>query len=185
MKKFAISMAAVALCSTMAFAGPKEDANQGPTGVGEGVLDCSGAVVLSCGDGATGAIGAGGTVAAYGCTGLSYDFAEEAVYEICVGGSGGTVSVDMNYSHSASADNDLFVLGSCDPSDCLGASLGTSGAENVTLNLGAGTYYAVVDGWEGLADGTSHDISVSCATPCEPSPVIEATWGTIKSVYGN
>ncbi|MEZ4651233.1 MAG: hypothetical protein R3E97_21070 [Candidatus Eisenbacteria bacterium] len=183
MKKIAISLAALAVVASAAFAGPKEDANQGPTGLGEGTLDCSGAASITCGGSASGPLGPGGTVAAYGCTTLSYDGAEEAVVEFCVGGAG-SVSVDMTYAHGAYNDLDLFVLGSCDPGDCLGASLGTSGAENVTANLAAGTYYAVVDGWNGLADGSGYDLSVSCSTPCT-NPVIESTWGAVKSIYAN
>lgn len=183
MKKFAISMAAVALCSTMAFAGPKEDAHQGPTGYGEGNLDCSGAADITCGGQASGAIGPGGGVDFYGCTGLFYGGAEEAVYEICTGADG-QLAVHMTYTHSGSSDNDLFVLGSCDPADCLGASLGTSGVEDVVVNVPAGTYFAVVDGWEGLADGTGHTVSVACSTPCG-TPVVKKSWGGIKSVYNN
>lgn len=182
MKKLVISLAALALASSVALAGPKQDGHQGPTGAGEGVLDCSGAVALSCGDGAVGSIAGGGTVASYACTGLSYDGAEEAVYEVCVGGDG-EVTVDVLYAHDdASNDLDLFLLGSCDPSDCIDASLDVSGVESVTAFLPAGTYYAVVDGWEGLANGSDHEISVSCDSPCA-TPTLERTWGAIKSVY--
>jgi hypothetical protein len=182
MKKIAISLAALAVVASAVYAGPKEDADQGPTGVGEGVLDCSGEAI-TCGGSASGPLGPGGTVAAYGCTTLSYDGAEEAVVPFCVGAQG-TVSVDMTYAHSSGNDLDLFILGSCDPGDCLGAATGTSGAENVTLALGAGTYYAVVDGWNGLADGSGYDLSVACDTPCS-TPTIESTWGSVKSVYAN
>lgn len=181
MKKIAISMAALAVIAGAVYAGPKEDANQGPTGLGEGILDCSGAARITCGEGGSGNGGAGGTVANYGCTTLSYDGAVEGVFEVCVGGQG-TVSVDMTYTQGSSNDLDLFVLGSCDPGDCLGSSLGTSGVENVTLNLAAGTYYAVVDGWNGLSNGSAYNLSVSCQTPCAV-PTIETTWGNVKSIY--
>ncbi len=184
MKKIAISLAAVAVIATGAFAGPKEDAHQGPTGIGEGALDCTGATYLTCGDFAVGSIGAGGSVAAYGCTGLSYDLAEEAVYEICTGADG-DLDVVSTYLHGTYNDLDLFVLGSCDPADCLGGSLGTDGFEQVVVNVPAGTYYAVVDGWNGLADGSDHDVSVSCAQACDVSPTIESSWGAVKSVYSN
>lgn len=180
MKKIAISLAALVLVAGAAYA-DKASEDQGPTGVGEGVLDCTGAAQVTCGGSASGPLGPGGTVSSYGCTTLSYDGAEEAVVEICTGAAG-PLTVDMTYAHNSSNDLDLFLLGSCDPGDCLDASLGVSGVENVSANVPAGTYYAVVDGWIGLADGSGYELRVTCSTPCS-NPVIDATWGTVKSVY--
>lgn len=182
MKKIAMSLVALAIVASGASAA-KIDEDSGPTGIGEGVLDCSGATMLTCGGTGTGVNGPGGTVALYGCTGLDYDFATEVVYEICTPDVG-DLTVQMNYVHDgATNDLDLFVLGSCDPADCLGASTAVSGFEEVVVpGAAAGTYYAVVDGWNGLADGSPHDLAVICATPCA-TPVLETTWGAVKSIY--
>ena len=134
-----------------------------------GALDCTGALIVDCGATATGTCGPGGNVDnTYGCTTLSYLGCEEVVYEICVGGDTDLI-VDMTYTHSDANDLDLFLLGSCDEIDCLDSSTGTSGAEQVVAAVGAGTYYAVVDGWNsggGRCDGSGHVVTVSCDEPC-------------------
>jgi len=182
MKRIAMSLAALALAASAASA-DKVSENL-PGEFGEGVLDCSSAVLLTCGGAGSGTNGPGGTVALYGCTTLDYDGISEFVYEICVGGPG-DLTVDMTYAHSSYNDLDLFVLGSCDPSDCLDFDAATSGFETVTIpGAGAGTYYAVVDGWAGRADGTPHDLTVRCSAPCN-TPVEETTWGAVKSIYAD
>ena len=184
MKKVVISAAAMLLVATVAFAGPKEDADSGPHGEGAGGLDCTTASYVTCGDTQTNAVGPGpGSVSLYGCTGLDYTGAEEFVYELCVGGDG-PVTVEMTYAHDGAVnDLDLFLLGSCDPADCIDFDAATSGTEVVSANLTAGTYYVVVDGWKALQDGSPHSLTVTCDTPCSATPVLDATWGQIKALH--
>jgi len=182
MKRVVISLVALAVMASAASADKLSENNSGTSA--EGVLDCSGARAVTCGAVVSGVNGPGGTVALYGCTTLGYDGWSEVVYEICVSGDGnGDLTVDLEYPHADYNDLDLFVLGSCDPADCLGYDAGTSGYERVTIPAAPGIYYAVVDGWEEAgADGSPHHLSILCASGCV-SPVEKTTWGALKSVY--
>lgn len=182
MKKIAIATLAIFAMTTMAFAAKEDEALQ-PGGFGPGgLLDCSGAVSVTCGDSSTNSAGPGvGNVDNYGCSGLLYNNAEEFVYELCVGATG-VVDLTMTYTHNSTTnDLDLWLLGSCDENDCLLGSTATSGTENINTNLAAGTYYVVVDGWGGRQDGSAHTLTVTCDTPCGPTPTFNTTWGQIKA----
>jgi hypothetical protein len=150
----------------------------------DGLLDCTNASSITCGETQTNAVGPGlGNVDTYGCTTLLYDSAMEFVYELCIGGNGGQVDIAMTYNHNSSTnDLDLFLLGSCEESDCIDASLGTTGTETISAVLSPGYYYLVVDGWGGRQDGSAHDIVVNCSAPCA-TPVETSTWGEIKSLH--
>lgn len=180
MKKALVLLTSV-LLATGAFAAKEEGAPIDKPSRGE--LDCTGATNLTCGLTATNADPAmGGNVTTYSCTTLNYGQCGEVVYEVCLGGDG-TLQVDMTYNHTADNDLDLFLLGSCDEADCIDASLGTSGAESVSADLTAGTYYVVVDGWSGNCDGLGeHVVTVTCDSPCivsnEPT-----SWSEIKARY--
>ncbi len=181
MKTIAITLACVLIAGT-AFAAP-EKVDEGPHTILGRAVDCSGATAMTCAETADGHVDAtGGSVDTYGCTSLLYDGSTEAVYEICVAADT-FLSVDMMYAHSAANDLDLFLLGSCDEADCLVSSTGTSGAENVSAAVTAGTYYVVVDGWDGLADGSTHTVSVTCDAPCDPVSVDDTSWGDVKALY--
>ncbi len=147
-------------------------------------LDCHSAIALTCGADTTGTVEAtGGNVSHYPCVGLSYDGSTEAVYAICIEGHT-RLQVDVFYDHdSATNDLDLFLLGSCDESDCLDSDIGTSGIEETDVWVEAGTYYAVVDAWDGRTDGSPHSIRIRCDAPCETSTVETAGWGMIKALY--
>lgn len=150
----------------------------------DGLLDCNGASAITCGEIQTNIVPDGpGNVDLYGCTGLSYDGSAEFVYELCVGGNGGNVSLVMTYDHNTNNDLDLFLLGSCEEADCIDSSLATSGIEEIAANVPAGTYYVVVDGWGGRSDNSPHVLSVECDEPCGATPVDASTWGQIKSLH--
>ena len=155
-----------------------------PLLIAGGALDCTGATSMTCGDVVNGVGGAGGNVDnTYGCTGLSYAGCQEVVYEVCIASTGDLI-VDMTYAHDSSTqDLDLFLLGSCNEADCLDSSTGTSGVEQVSAVVAAGTYYVVVDGWGGRCDGSGHTVSVTCDAPCTPVPVDAETWSKIKADY--
>ncbi len=191
MKKVIVFAATLMLVAFGANASQKALMDVPPAGEpnADGLLDCTGAASVTCGDVAPGACGPGGNVDnTYGCTTLSYLDCQEIVYEVCLGGDG-DLTVDMNYLHSADNDLDLFLLGSCEEADCLDSSTGTSGAETVELlGAAAGTYYVVVDGWNsgtgGRCDGSVFDVTINCGEGCGATAVDPATWGEIKSAYG-
>ena len=51
------------------------------------------------------------------------------------------------------------------------------------LPIPAGTYFAVIDAWDGRTDGSPHTITVICDAPCTVSAVEPAGWGAIKAHY--
>ncbi len=182
MKKIAITLACVLIASA-AYAERKVD--PGASLILGGLLDCSAAVEMTCGETAVGnlVVPAAGNVDVYGCSGLTYESSPEAVYEICVAADG-QLTVDMSYTHDSSLnDLDLVLLGSCNEGDCLDMSTQTSGLETVTSAVTAGTYYVVVDGWGGRADGSGHSVAVTCDAPCTPTAVDAASWGEVKALY--
>jgi len=66
-----------------------------------------------------------------------------------------------------SCDLDVFILGSCDEDDCIAYGNTSATAED----LAAGTYYIVVDGYNGAECG--YTLAVECTEltpPCCPSP---------------
>jgi hypothetical protein len=180
-KKIVTTLACL-LVASVAVAEEKVDNGGTPVILGTN-LDCAGATPLTCGEVGSGANGTGGSVVNYGCTTLSYDGASEVVYEICVAADT-FLQVDMNYTHTSGAnDLDLFLLGSCSESDCIDYEAGVDGTEHVEANVTAGTYYVVVDGWNGLADGSPHTVSVTCDAPCDPVSVDASSWGSVKALY--
>ena len=177
MKKIAISLAALAVVAGSAFAAKQDEAGPG-NGVSEGVLDCSGAAQVTCGDSVSGPLGPGGTGAAYGCTTLSYDFAEEAVSEICVGADG-QLDLTMTYAHEGSTnDLDLFLLGSCDPADCIDSSLLTSGIETISAPVASSTTQSPA------ASSTSTATSPTTTSGRTSSPRARCRCRPIKSPCG-
>ncbi len=185
MMKSTIACCAVLLLASAAFADGKQDT--GPSVITGGLLDCTGATPLTCGEAAGGTVSAGGVVTTYGCTTLSYSGCQEAVYEICLGGND-NLTVTMTYTHSTTNDLDAFLLGSCNEANCLDSSLATNGTEVVELlGAAAGTYYVVIDGWNsgtgGRCNGTGHTVTVTCSSPCTPVSIEQTTWGDVKGLY--
>ncbi|MEZ4912058.1 MAG: cohesin domain-containing protein [Saprospiraceae bacterium] len=60
------------------------------------------------------------------------------------------------------ADLDLFLLRSCQVSDCIASSTqpATVNSEFIAVTLDPGTYYAIVDGWNGAV--SKYNLSLSC-----------------------
>lgn len=167
------------LSSPVSAAKPKEDPGHG---AGKGALDCSGAVAVQCNGTLTG-VGVGtGSVDGYSCTGLSYLGGAEVVYEIELKGTA-SFTIQMDYTHSANNDLDLFVVSPCDPDACLGFSGDVSGVEVITgTNIPAGTYYVVVDAWNGDQDGSPHELTVT-SSDCTV-PVRALSFSEVKARFG-
>lgn len=120
-------------------------------------LDCSNAVPLTCGQSVTGStIGASSNVPSYPCQSSWDESGPENVYTITT-----TATGDITATLSASsADVDVFILSSCSASSCLAGGDVTA----TYYNAPAGTYYVVVEGYQG-ASGT-YTLNVACSGSC-------------------
>ncbi len=132
-----------------------------------GLLDCTNAVTITCPATVDGNnTGAPNDVEQYSCT-LWVESGGELVYALTLENTCYQVTATLS---NMTADFDVFILGSCDEADCL--TYGDSSA--TTSCLVPGTYYIVVDGYNG-ATGT-FTLDVTCAVcdcptpPCCPTP---------------
>lgn len=180
MRLLLIGIALLFITTPAIAAKPKEDTG---ASLGKGALDCSDAIPVQC-NGTLVGVGVGsGSVDSYNCTSLSYAGGDEIVYEIELKGTA-SFTIQMEYTHSATNDLDLFVVSPCNPNACVGSSGDISGIEIITGTLiPAGVYYVVVDAWNGKQDGTPHTLTVT-STDCTV-PLRELSFGEVKAVFGN
>ncbi len=141
-------LAVVALCSTpwaKPAARPIKAEDRTHRGHSLDSLDCSAAIPVRIGDFlSSDNTGANSDVDYYSCQGW-YESGGEVVFELTIDESGPR-SVAISVGHDDNGcDLDLFVLGSCDADDCLDFS----SAYGVFDLSGPGTYYIVVDGYNG------------------------------------
>ncbi|MBD3366916.1 MAG: hypothetical protein GF405_01925 [Candidatus Eisenbacteria bacterium] len=136
-----------------------------PVSGSKGLLDCTNALEVFCGDVVSGTtIGGPMNVTYYSCSGWD-ESGPEMVYFIDLPGP-------MNYDLTANisdlaVDLDVFILGSCDEDDCIAYGSATATANDIP----AGTYYIVVDGYNGVEGDFT--LSVDCfeqVPPCCPFP---------------
>lgn len=132
----------------------------------KGALNCTNAIPVTCGAVVTGNnTGFPANVQYYSC-GTWSEIGSEVVYRLDLAGP------DCHAITAAlsgmSADLDIYILGSCEETDCLayGDATATTGC------LEPGTYYVVVDGYGSTAPGaqSAYTLSVSCAVCSCPSP---------------
>jgi hypothetical protein len=72
------------------------------------------------------------------------------------------------------ANLELFLLNSCDANDCIAMSTKPAGEmETITVDLSVGTYYLVVDGFDG--DKSDFLINLTCCEPEFNDPTTEAS----------
>ena len=143
------------------------------------LLDCTSALEVFCGDVVSGTtIGGPMNVDVYSCTGWT-ESGPEAVYYITLPGP---ANWDLTAAISnLGADLDIFVLGSCDESDCLAYGDVTATAND----LAPGTYYIVVDGYNGAE--SDFTLEVTCfeyEVPCCPFPFDCYTFDFNQSACG-
>ena len=112
--------------------------------------NCSNAIPVTCGNSYGGNNGTGG----YNYPHYTYngqttaESGPEVVYKITIAAN---TSLTLKLTNLY-GDLDLFLLGSCNGNNAVIALSGNNGANNESLtvnNLPAGTYYIVVDGWNG------------------------------------
>jgi len=163
MRNLLVVVAVLSLVMTTGSAGAKEvDVHPIQT---KQTLDCTGAIPIACGDVVNGTnIGGVNNVDYYSCVGWN-ESGPEVVYEFVV------TDPDC-YSLTAAisgmtADLDVFILGSCDEDDCL-----TYGNVSATTDcLEPGTYYIVVDGYDGAESDFTLEVTCEpcdCPGPCPP-----------------
>jgi PKD repeat protein len=158
--------------------------DQGAAGVGGdyrlelscGYLDCSQSVSLNCGvtyDGSN----SGGTddVSTYtiGQTLNVENNGPEIVHMFTIT-EAGLVTIDLT---GLNANLELFLLSACSRRSGLGYSqnAGTSN-EQISRNLPAGTYYVVVDGYNGAI--SNYSLTVDCASSCDLNTRLISQAGT-------
>ncbi len=121
-------------------------------------LDCSNAVALACGVPYSGNTNSGTNVVDYwGCFG---DFAETGneVMHTFNNPSGGDITVTFT---SPISGLDVLLLNACDVNSCLNSS--TAGGGGFTYaGASAGTYYLVVDGFNGQNDTYTLTVDYGC-----------------------
>lgn len=119
-------------------------------------LDCSNTIPLTCGVAYSGSSStAPSMVGTYGCNTWT-ESGPERVHSIIPSGNGTITATLSNFT----GDLDVYILGSCDPSDCLGTV--SSSSATYTNAIAGQTYYIVVDADDG--SGSAYDIMVDCPT---------------------
>jgi len=169
---------AVSLVFVAATAFADEKPVEKPKFITRGLLDCTNAIVVDCGAVVNGTnVGAPTNVAYYSCTSWN-ESGGEVVYEITLAGPDCYV-VTATLSNMA-CDLDIFLLASCDEGDCIDYG----GVSVVSPCLEPGTYYIVVDGYNGAE--CSYTLTVDCVVcecPGEP-PVNDTCDGAIEVFDG-
>ena len=117
-------------------------------------LDCSNTVVLTCGVTYSGSSStAASNISTFGCNTWT-ETGPERVHSITPSANGTITATISNYT----GDLDVYILASCDATDCLGT---VSSSSAMYSNAVAGnTYYVVVDADDG--SGSAYDIVVTC-----------------------
>lgn len=150
--------------SAIAMASPKEKEFVAPIEGTKGLLDCTNAIAIDCGGTYQGTtVGGAMNVSTYSCVGWT-ESGPEMVFELELlppSVYGVTAGITPN-----GCDLDVFILGSCDESDCLAYGDNAATASDLT----AGTYYIVVDGYGGAECGFTLDVTCTEITPpCCPA----------------
>jgi hypothetical protein len=131
-----------------------------------GYLDCSDAQPVYCGEpfSYTNLYG-DDNVSLYGCDGNIYNVENngpEVVHYFTII-EPDTVQISLT---GLSANLELFLLRSCDRGECMLFSQNPgSNDEFITAYLEAGTYYVVVDGYNGAV--SNYTLLVECSAPCD------------------
>ena len=123
-------------------------------GGGGASLDCSDNVTIQCGVIYSGSSSSDPSyVNSYSCNNWS-ETGPERVHRVISPGNGTLTATLCNFT----GDLDVYILGSCNPSDCLGT---VASYQAIYNNAIAGqTYYIVVDADDG--SGSSYDLYVDC-----------------------
>jgi len=165
MRTMLVVLLALTLTAGLAVA-EKPVFKKGDPVLSRGLLDCSGAVSIACGDLVSGdTTGGSDVVDAYSPVGYSHEYGPEVVYELVVtGGAEDLFEITGTISNFSPVDLDIYILGSCEETDALAYGNTTF----TTDCVGPGTYYVVVDGYND-DDFGPFDLEVTCEE-CVPPP---------------
>ncbi len=123
--------------------------------VATGILDCSSSQAISCDQTLSVASSSDGSnVDAYSCNNWS-ETGPERVFTYTPASDGAFSAKLSNFS---GADLDVYILGSCDPDDCIGTT--DSDSAYFSGGIAGTTYYIVIDADAG--SGVACDLTLSC-----------------------
>ena len=141
-------------------------------------LNCATVIPLTCGTIYNGAnSNESSFIETYGCNSWS-ESGPERVHSITPSTNGEITASLSNYT----GDLDVYILGSCDPTDCLGTV--SSDSATHTNAIAGNTYYIVVDADDG--SGSAYDLMVTCPAVNEVqlSPVVHLQGAAIQPNSG-
>ena len=119
-------------------------------------LNCNNSIPLSCGVTYSGVSStANSIVGTYSCNTWT-ETGPERVHSITPTSNGTITATISNFT----GDLDVYILGSCDPTDCLGTV--SSSSATYSSAVAGNTYYIIVDADDG--SGSAYDILVTCPT---------------------
>lgn len=138
------------------------------------LLDCAEAISLTCGELYSGEASVdSSSVFSYACNNWT-ETGPERVHVITPAGDGPLKAELSGFS----GDLDVYILGSCDPSDCLG-TVSSNAAIYEEAQAGQ-SYFVVVDSDDG--SGGAYQLLVTCSTPVGTE---EANLGSLITVFPN
>lgn len=141
-----------------------------------GYLDCSNAIDLTCGQpqSYTNAYGED-NISVYNCDGLNEysNSGPEVVHTVTTTSTG---QLDVTLSN-LNANLNMYLLNACDHTQCIESSTNAgTWNEHISAYVPAGTYYIVVDGYNGAT--SSYNIAVNCAQTCDVEVNATATYSS-------
>ncbi len=135
---------------------------------------CYDAVFISCGVTYSGASSAAlSEIDSYACN-VWTETGPERFHSITPIASGPLTATLSNFT----GDLDVYILGSCDPDDCLGTV--SSSSATFTDAIAGQTYYIVVDADDG--SGSAYDLIVDCP-PTDCAPLLSLTMPVPEDLY--
>ncbi len=155
MRVIAILSILLLVAPTLAAAGEHKVRAESPETQSRGLLDCSAAIPVTCGQTIYGTnVGAPSNVAAYSCD--CWDaVGPEVVYELTIGGAS-NVAFSAQLSDN-DPDIDLYLLGSCDEDDCIACG----DMFLYAADIAPGTYYLVAEAYQS-SDVGEFEIQIQC-----------------------
>lgn len=130
-----------------------------------GYLYCGNAIPLTCGVSFShNNFNGNDDVSLYGCDNNIYNVENNGpeVVHYFTTTSAGPVTINLT---GLSANLELFLLRSCDRGDCVTFSQNNGNSnEQISTYLPAGTYYVVVDGYNGAT--SNYNLTVNCSSAC-------------------
>ena len=149
-------------------AAPSAQPEQTPTATPTQAIDIGNATPIACGQTIGGTTtGAANNVSVYGCAPWLPQTGPERVFSLSINAA---TDVDALLS-GMSSDLDLFLLTGASPASCI-----AFGDNAISVpGLGPGTYYLVVDGFNGAAGPFRLDVWCPLAVTPTPTPTVTPT----------